>query len=45
MPSSKDQIEVIPLHATFTAEVRGVDFSKPIPDHIFAQVKDAIEKV
>lgn len=44
MPSAIDELEVIPLHASFCAEVRGVDFSKPVPPHVIAQVKDALDQ-
>lgn len=43
MPHKQD-IEFIPLHPTFAAEVKGVDFSKPIPDDTFAQIKQGITK-
>ncbi len=44
MPSSTKLI-IRPLHPTFTAEVEGVDWSKPIDEDTFAQIKDAIYKV
>lgn len=40
----KQEIQFIPLHPTFAAEVKGVDFSKPIPDDTFAQIKEGITK-
>jgi len=43
MPSSTKLI-VRPLHPTFTAEVEGVDWSKPIDDDTLSQIKDAIYK-
>ncbi|KAF6824375.1 alpha-ketoglutarate-dependent 2 [Colletotrichum plurivorum] len=33
-----------PLHPTFAAEVRGVDFTKPIPDDVFEEIQAAITK-
>ena len=33
------------LHPTFGAEVFGIDFSKPVPPEVFAEVKAAITKV
>lgn len=38
-------IEVTQLHPTFGAEVRGVDFSKPVAEDVFAEIHDAITKV
>lgn len=38
-------ISAKPLHATFAAEIQGVDFSKPIPDYIFQEVLQALTKV
>jgi len=38
-------VEAIPLHKTFAAEVRGVDFSRPILPEVFAEIKRAITKV
>lgn len=40
-----DQIEIIPLHPTFAAEVRGVDFSQDVSPEVFGQIKEAIAKV
>ncbi|KAK4988737.1 hypothetical protein LTR50_003701 [Elasticomyces elasticus] len=36
--------EIIPLHPTFAAEIKGVDFSQPVPEVVFAQIKAAIAK-
>ncbi|EXJ76468.1 uncharacterized protein A1O5_00976 [Cladophialophora psammophila CBS 110553] len=33
-----------PLHPTFAAEVDGIDFSKPIPDSVIAEVQEGIDK-
>lgn len=44
MPGRTDQIEVVPLGATFAAEVRGVDFSQPVPPHVISEVQDAIDQ-
>lgn len=33
-----------PLHATFAAEVEGIDFSKPIPDSVIEEVQEGIDK-
>jgi hypothetical protein len=38
-------IKVNPLHPTFGAEVRGIDFSQPVSDEVFAEVLAAITKV
>lgn len=40
----KQEIEFIPLHPTFAAEVKGVDFSQPIPDDTFTQIQAGIAK-
>ncbi|KZO98717.1 Clavaminate synthase-like protein [Calocera viscosa TUFC12733] len=37
-------IECVPLHPTFGAEIRGLDFSKPIPDDQFDELQRAIGK-
>jgi hypothetical protein len=34
-----------PLHPSFAAEARGIDFSKPVPDHVFQEIRDAMSKV
>ncbi|KAL1887316.1 hypothetical protein Sste5346_010298 [Sporothrix stenoceras] len=44
MPSAVDQLGIVPLHASFCAEVRGVDFSQPVPLHVIAQVQAALDK-
>ena len=33
------------IHPTFVAEVRGIDFSSPITDDVFAEILAAITKV
>lgn len=33
------------IHPTFAAEVRGVDFSSPVADDVFAEILSAITKV
>ena len=38
-------ISIVELHPTFAAELRGVDFSKPISPRFFAEIHDAITKV
>jgi alpha-ketoglutarate-dependent 2,4-dichlorophenoxyacetate dioxygenase len=38
-------IEVIPFHETFTAEVRGVDWTSPITPEVKDFIQDAIDKV
>jgi alpha-ketoglutarate-dependent 2,4-dichlorophenoxyacetate dioxygenase len=38
-------LQLTPLHPTFAAEASGVDFSKPIPDHVFKEIRDAMNKV
>lgn len=43
--TSFSYISVKTLHPTFTAEVSGVDFSSPIPDDVFSEVKGALTKV
>ncbi|KAJ4410274.1 hypothetical protein N0V82_009294 [Gnomoniopsis sp. IMI 355080] len=40
----KREIEFIPLHPTVAAEVKGVDFSNPIPDDTFAELQAGIAK-
>jgi alpha-ketoglutarate-dependent 2,4-dichlorophenoxyacetate dioxygenase len=37
-------IEVIPLHATLGAEVRGVDLSRPVPPEVFAEIEAAFNR-
>lgn len=41
----KEHLEIVPLHPTFAAEVKGVDFSEPVSDDVFAEIKAAITKV
>jgi len=38
-------ITFTPLHATFVAECKGVDFSKPINEQDLKTIKDGIRKV
>ncbi|KZL64430.1 alpha-ketoglutarate-dependent 2,4-dichlorophenoxyacetate dioxygenase [Colletotrichum tofieldiae] len=37
-------LTIQPLHPTFAAEVCGVDFSKPLTDEVFQEIKSAISK-
>lgn len=39
-----EPLRVEPLHPTFVAQVHGVDWSKPLSDHVVAQIKAAIDK-
>lgn len=41
----KQQLQIRELHPTFAAEVIGVDFSKPVPDDVFDEIKVALTKV
>jgi alpha-ketoglutarate-dependent 2,4-dichlorophenoxyacetate dioxygenase len=43
--SEFDHIQIKELAPTFGAEVLGVDFSKPVPPEVFAEVHRAITKV
>ena len=46
MPHKEDSnIYAVPLHDTFAAEVRGVDFSKDLSQEDFDQIYAAISKV
>jgi alpha-ketoglutarate-dependent 2,4-dichlorophenoxyacetate dioxygenase len=49
MPSAAEQefktIQIQKLHPTFGAEISGVDYSKPIPDDVFQEIRDASAKV
>lgn len=38
-------LQVIELHPSFGAEVRGLDFSQDIPDAVFTEVLEVIAKV
>ncbi|GKT51155.1 alpha-ketoglutarate-dependent 2,4-dichlorophenoxyacetate dioxygenase [Colletotrichum spaethianum] len=38
-------LTIQPLHSTFAAEVRGVDFSKPLTNDVLQEIRDAISKV
>lgn len=40
----RQELEFIPVHPTFAAEVKGVDFSKPISDDVFAKIQAGITK-
>jgi hypothetical protein len=45
MPAlTQNKFEVVPLHPTFAAEVKGVNF-KNISDEDFAEIHDAISQV
>lgn len=44
MRKEESKLEVVELHPSFGAEVRGLDFSD-IPDHAFAEVLGIIAKV
>ncbi|KAK2049420.1 alpha-ketoglutarate-dependent 2 [Colletotrichum somersetense] len=37
-------LTIQPLHLTFAAEIRGVDFSKPFTEDVFQEIRDAISK-
>jgi alpha-ketoglutarate-dependent 2,4-dichlorophenoxyacetate dioxygenase len=39
-----EHLEIISLHPTFVAEVRGVDFSKPVPQEVCDEIADAAHK-
>ncbi|KAK5168856.1 uncharacterized protein LTR77_006165 [Saxophila tyrrhenica] len=41
----KFQLEVIPLHPTFACELRGVDWSKPVPLEVYAEIREVVDKV
>ncbi|GFZ50426.1 hypothetical protein JCM24511_08183 [Saitozyma sp. JCM 24511] len=41
-PPSWSTIKCIPMHATFGAEVEGVDFSKPISEPVMEEIKSAL---
>lgn len=43
-PEFKD-LRITELHPTFGAEVSGIDFSQPIPDSTFQQIRGASAKV
>jgi hypothetical protein len=47
MPHAEEfkHIQVQELHPTFGAEIKGVDFSKPVSDEVFAEILAAITKV
>jgi len=46
MPHKEESnITAVPLHDTFAAEVKGVDFSKELSDEDFGHIYDAISKV
>lgn len=44
IPRSKMPLEFIPLHKTFAAEVRGVDFSKPVPKDVMDEIIRGADK-
>lgn len=41
----KENLEITKLHPTFAAEVKGVDFSQPLPDDVLAEIKAALAEV
>ncbi|KAL6246964.1 hypothetical protein RBB50_006271 [Rhinocladiella similis] len=43
MPSVT-RLQITPLATTFAAEVEGIDFSQPIDDALFQELKDAVTK-
>ena len=43
MPSLSS-LKITPLHPTFAAEVEGIDFSEPVSDAIFNELKDIISR-
>jgi len=47
MPHKEDgsKLEIVQLHPTFAAEVRGVDFSQDISPDVFDEIHAAITKV
>ncbi len=47
MPHAEEfkHIQAKPLHPTFGAEVSGVDFSQPVPDDVFQELWQAVNKV
>lgn len=38
-------LEVVPLHPTFACELRGVDWSKPIPSEVYAEIREVCDRV
>lgn len=38
-------LEVVPLHPTFACELRGVDWSKPIPPEVYGEIREVCDKV
>lgn len=42
--SESTKLQFKPLHPTFVAEVDGIDWTKPIPDSIIAQIQERIDK-
>lgn len=38
-------LEVKPLHPTFACELSGVDWSKPIPPEVYAEIREVCDKV
>ncbi|KIW98467.1 uncharacterized protein Z519_00128 [Cladophialophora bantiana CBS 173.52] len=43
MPSVT-RLQITPLAESFAAEVEGIDFSKPIDDNLFEELRDAVHK-
>lgn len=42
--ADSETIRITPIHPTFGAEVEGIDFSKPVPESVVAQVQQGIDK-
>ncbi|PSK37360.1 hypothetical protein B9Z65_2102 [Elsinoe australis] len=40
----KHNLEVNPLHPTFACELRGVDWSKPIPPEVYAEIRAVVDQ-
>lgn len=41
----QEHLEIVGLHPNFAAEAKGIDFSRPISDEVFAEIKAAMTKV
>lgn len=37
-------LDVVPLHPTFACEIRGVDWSKPVPAELYDEIRDVTNK-
>lgn len=44
MPSATSKLDIRPLHASFAAEIKGVDLSVPLQDAVFNQIRDALHE-